>query len=68
MANYLQSKEIDVSKAVNLIFALEYDLHRDGSHWTARNYVGPLAQIFGVFLGYIGAAKSENALSFAELT
>ena len=26
-----------------------------------------LAQIVGAFLGYIGVAKSENALSFAEL-
>ena len=26
-----------------------------------------MAQIVGAFLGYIGFAKSENALSFAEL-
>ena len=41
---------------------LEYKLH-----WATKRYFCLLAQIVGAFLGYIGVAKSENALSFAEL-
>ena len=36
-------------------------------HWATEKYFCLLAQIVGAFLGYIGIAKSENALSFAEL-
>ena len=34
---------------------------------TVKKYFCLSAQIVGAFLGYIGVAKSENALSFAEL-
>ena len=36
-------------------------------NWATKIYFCLLAQIVGAFLGYIGIAKSENALSFAEL-
>ena len=36
-------------------------------HWATKRYFCLLAQVVGAFLGYIGVAKSENALSFAEL-
>ena len=36
-------------------------------HWATKGYFCLLALIVGAFLGYIGIAISENALSFAEL-
>ena len=62
MANYLQGKEIDVARTVNLISALKDDLQRDGLHWTTKKYFCVFAQFVGVFLGYL--IKSEESLGF----
>ena len=48
VANYLQSKEIDVARAVNLISALKDDLQRDGLFNDIWDTCQPLIERFGI--------------------
>ena len=48
MANYLQAKEIDVARAVNLISALKDYLQRDGFFNDIWGIVKPLIERFGI--------------------
>ena len=48
MANYLQAKEIDVARAVNLISPLKDDLQRNGFFNDIWGIVNPLIERFGI--------------------